>query len=123
MGNSSSSNAPQHATFPAGFFGFTITGLTPGQDTTVILILHEKDQSLTSYYKYGPTVDIPSDHWYSFLSDGTTGAVITQQGSQTKVYLSFTDGQRGDDDLVANGEIVDLGTPTKFEHPTSSGGG
>ena len=97
--------------------------LTPGQDTTVILILHQKDQSLTSYYRYGPTADTPSDHWYSFVSDGTTGAVITQQVSQTKIYLSFTDGQRGDDDLVANGEIVDLGTPTKFEHPTSSGGG
>src|SRR5215471_6404290 len=38
-------------------------------------------------------------------TDGTTGAEILPD----RVLLHFVDGQRGDDDLTANGEIVDAG--------------
>ena len=53
--------------------------------------------------KCGPTADNPEDHWYQFMFHGAIGAVITD----AKVTLHFVDGLHGDDDLAANGEIVD----------------
>ena len=46
-----------------------------------------------------------TDHWYEFLYDGQTGAVIVGN----TITLDFVDGHRGDDDLTANGMIVDEG--------------
>jgi len=109
--NPSSNDAPGWESFPQGFFGFKVTGLTPGQKTTVSLILHQM-QVITTYYKYGPTPDNVTDHWYQFFSDGTIGARIVQKSYSTTIYLDFIDGLRGDDDLLANGEITDLGAPT-----------
>ena len=57
------------------------------------------------YFKFGTTPDARFNHWYTFLFDGTTGAEILPD----RVLLHFVDGQRGDDDLTANGEIVDAG--------------
>ena len=45
------------------------------------------------------------------MYDGTTGAEIIQAATQTTVVLHFCDGQRGDDDLAANGQVTDLGGP------------
>ena len=118
--NPSTNDSPELASFPKGFFGFKVSGLTPGQETTVILILHER-QDISTYYKYGPTPDNLTDHWYQFLAEGATGARIVQTSNQTSIFLDFIDGQRGDDDLLANGEIADLGAPTTFE-PTGDGG-
>ena len=61
----------------------------------------------TTYYKYGPEPGNPTDHWYEFLYNGQTGAVI----SGNIITLHFVDGQRGDDDLTANGIIADQGAP------------
>jgi trimeric autotransporter adhesin len=78
----------------------------------------------TAYYKYGPTPDNTSDHWYSFAYDNETGVQI----NQNTVTLNFVDGRRGDDVLVADGMIVDIGAPA-FEQAASgsssgsSGGG
>lgn len=94
--------------------------MPPGAATTVQVILHEKDTTLSTYYKYGPTLDNHANHWYSFLSYGITGATITQEATQTTILLSFVDGQRGDDDLSANGEITDVGAPAEI---TGGGGG
>ena len=113
-GNPSSADEPEHCCFPRGFFGFTVKGVTPGAPTTVKVLLHEKNENVSIYYKYGPTPENPSDHWYSFLPVGETGAVISQEGVRTEILLSFRDGQRGDDDLLGNGEITDIGAPTKF---------
>ena len=41
------------------------------------------------------------------MFDGTTGAEIFAD----RILLHFVDGQRGDDDLVANGEVLDWGGP------------
>jgi len=117
--NPSCADAPAACTYPQGFFGFTVTGVTPGAGTTVQVILHERDTTLSTYYKYGPTSDTHANHWYSFFPDGISGAVITQGATQTTIFLSFIDGQRGDDDLSANGEITDVGAPAV----TTGGGG
>jgi hypothetical protein len=118
--NPSCADAPSSCTYPQGFFGFTVTGVTPGAATTVQVILHEKDTTISTYYKYGPTLDNHADHWYSVFSDGQTGATITQEATRTTILLSFVDGQRGDDDHSANGEITDVGGPAKR---TGGGGG
>ena len=99
-------DAPSDVSFPSGVFQFTVNGLTPGASTTVTLTLSEST-SATTYYKYGPTPSDTSDHWYEFLYDDTTGAVIN--GNEITLYL--VDGQRGDHDLTANGEIVEPGAP------------
>ncbi len=64
---------------------------------------------IDSYFKFGPTPDNPDPHWYEFLYDGETGAEI--DGTRI-IVMHFVDGKRGDDDLTANGKIVDIGGPS-----------
>lgn len=101
-GNPSPDDAPPDVAFPVGFFQFRVQGLTPGGSTTVTLYLPQK---VDTFYKYGPEPDNPTDHWFEFLYDGATGAKILGD----KVVLYLVDGQRGDYDLQANGEIVEPG--------------
>ena len=77
-----------------------------GQSVTVAII-PEKQTPVISYWKYGSTPNDLTDHWYEFLFDGQTGAAILED----RILLHFVDGQRGDDDLEANGEIADPGAP------------
>jgi len=61
---------------------------------------------VNSYFKYGATPD-ENTHWYAFDYDGETGAVINED----TVFLYLTDGLRGDDDITANGVILEPGGP------------
>jgi len=89
--------------FPHGFFSFNITVLTPGQDAIVTITLPEDAPEGTQYWKYGPTKGNNDDHWYQIpIGDDNGDEVIT---------ITITDGGLGDDDLDANGEIVDQGGP------------
>lgn len=107
------SNPPAGIQFPFGFVSFTLTGLDPGEHTTVRITAHGT-ATPTAYYKYGPTSTDPSDHFYPFVpgasldceTDPTcVGARI--QGNVVTLFL--TDGLDGDADLTANGRIVDPG--------------
>jgi len=116
--NPSAGDFPVGVEAPYDFFEFTITGVATGGATTVTLILPE---NISSYYKYGPTPDNTADHWYEFMYDGQTGAVI----SGNVVTLHFVDGLRGDYDITANGTIVDPGgpvlqTPKRFSLPMAT---
>ena len=51
------------------------------------------------------------------MFDRTTGAEILDD----RILLHFVDGQRGDDDLIANGEVTDWGGPGG--HPVRPVGG
>jgi hypothetical protein len=116
--------SPSGVEFPYGFFEFAINVLNPG-DTTKMIIYLPVDANPTTYYKYGPTPDDPTNHWYEFMYDDQTltGAEI----SGNVVTLHFVDGERGDDDLSANGTIVDQGGPgitsTSTSSSSSGGGG
>ncbi|WP_300672249.1 choice-of-anchor D domain-containing protein [Desulfoluna sp.] len=99
-----------NVTFPSSFYEFSIVGLTAGSAHTVTLYL-PLDPTLDTYYKYGPEPGITSAHWYKFEYNGTTGAKIEHTKTQTVITLHFVDGQRGDDDLSANGIVVDIGAP------------
>jgi hypothetical protein len=122
VGNPSPANTPSNLELAYGFFSFTITGI--GGATTVTLYLPTGD-TIDTYYKYGPTPDNTTNHWYEFLYDGQTGAEI----NGNVIILHFIDGMRGDDDLIANGIIVDDGAPAVFVDSdggttvTSDGGG
>ncbi|MCI0460744.1 MAG: hypothetical protein L0Z62_27650 [Gemmataceae bacterium] len=108
ISNPSPLDSPEGISFPVGHFTFTVGGLAPGAATTVTIYLHS-GVAVNSYYKYGPTPDDPTPHWYNFVYDGTTGAVFDDFNHTITLY--FVDGLRGDDDLTANGVVVDPGSP------------
>jgi PKD repeat protein len=114
--NPSTADAPSTMEFPYGFFEFTITGVGNGIATTVILPF-SAGTTFDTYYKYGPTPDDITNHWYEFLYDGQTGAEI----SENVITLHFVDGMRGDDDLTANGIVVDVGAPAVADNSSVSG--
>jgi len=109
IGNPSPGDVPLNVDFPYGFFLFTIGGVDPGGSTSMTITLPAGDSPPTSYYKYGPTPDNPSSHWYEFMYDGEKGAVI----DNNIITLYFIDGRKGDSDLdSSNGTIIDPGGPT-----------
>ena len=103
--NPSPGDAPVGIDFPLGFFSYTVLDIAPGSSVEVQMLL-PVGVTINDFYKYGRTSSSPSDHWYQFLFDGTTGAEF---GSAMTVH--FVDGQRGDDDLTANGQIIEPGAP------------
>ncbi|NNE68926.1 MAG: tandem-95 repeat protein [Rhodothermales bacterium] len=97
---------PAGIDFPAGFLDFQVRGGT-GNEASTLTIYLEQGTTANAYYKYGPTPDNPTPHWYNFLYDGRTGAVIVGN----EITLHFVDGERGDDDLTKDGVITDPGAP------------
>jgi len=111
--NPSAEDAPANVEFTAGFFQFSLKGITAGGCSEVTLLL-PKDTRINTYYKYGPTPDNPASHWYEFLFNGETGAEIFQEEYRTRIVLHLCDGKRGDNDLDdSNAVIDDIGGPAK----------
>ncbi len=94
---------PSGVAFPYGVFGFT--AVCPPQGGTLILTMTYPNPLPpgTQYWKYGPEPPPgdPNPHWY------VLPATITDN---TAVF-TITDGGLGDDDLAADGDIVDQGGP------------
>jgi hypothetical protein len=119
LDNPSPADTPPGAEFPAGFLSFVIHGVKQGGDVAVQIILHvPPETAVNSYWKYGPTPDDPTPHWYEFMFDGTTGAEI----AGNVITLHFVDGARGDADLTANGVIGDPGAPAVYTAPGDNTG-
>lgn len=114
--NPSPSDTPNDLVFPMDFFEFTLEGPGHGFATTVTLYL-AAGSTYDTYYKYGQTTVKHIDHWYEFLFDGTTGAEI----NTNVITLHFQDGQKGDDDLVEDGFIIDVGGPAKAAQDNGDG--
>ena len=89
--------------FPHGFFSFKITELTSGTTVTITITLPQAVPVGTQFWKYGPTPDDPTDHWYQIP--------IGDDDGDNTITITITDGEVGDDDLTANGEITDQGGP------------
>lgn len=110
--------------FVDGFYSFLITDVPVGGSATVTLYLPE-GHSASSYFKLGNTPGdspfINPPHWYQFHFNGVTGAEFFGN----RIVLHFVDGGWGDNDLVADGFILDPGGPAvlSVEGVTSSGGG
>jgi autotransporter-associated beta strand protein len=94
-------SAPSNVAFPHGLFDFTLSGCAPGSTIAMTVTYPSPLPAGTLYWKYGPEPGVPIPHWY-ILPATMAGAVAT---------FTITDGGRGDDDLAANGAIVDQGGP------------
>lgn len=92
---------PAGVTFPHGLFLFTTTGCVPGSSLTMTITYPALLVPNSRYWKYGPRPGPIAAGWYvvpaSIVSDTAT--------------FSITDGGVGDDDLAADGTIVDQGGP------------
>lgn len=113
--NPSPDDTPPDAVFPMGFLGFRVEDITPGGSTTVTMLL-PPDMDVNTYYNFGPTPDDPTDHWYPFLFNGTTGAEVLDD----RIVLHYVDGGFGDHDQMANGTILDPGGPAFVVFTTGS---
>jgi microcystin-dependent protein len=94
-------SAPANVSFPHGLFDFTLSGCTAGSTVAFTITYPQPLPAGTAYWKYGPTPGDASPHWYQ-LPATVSGDTVT---------FSITDGAEGDDDLAANGAIVDQGGP------------
>jgi HYDIN/CFA65/VesB-like, Ig-like domain len=119
-----------------GSFSFTVTGLDIGQSVEVVMAFHDPLGNLDGLYCYGPSDDNDQNHWYAFpvTETGTpaelihalredvrlTGATATDSG--VAYVFTLTDGQAGDSDLEANGEIRFTGGPSETITTNGSGG-
>mgnify|MGYP001350333911 CR=1 FL=1 len=93
---------PAGVTFPYGVFGFTAVCPSNGTGTlTLTLTYPNLLPPGTRYWKYGPTADDPTPHWY----------VLPATLNGNTAIITLTDGGLGDDDLVADGDIEDQGGP------------
>lgn len=109
--------------FPHGLIDFVTTNCTPGATLSFVISFFYscRDVVCTSalmpinlapnsvYLKYGPTPSNPVPHWYELPS--TLAASYPSMGISNVIRFTVTDGGLGDDDLTANGIIVDQGGP------------
>lgn len=103
---------PTSADFPCGVFSFAIPSVGAGMPTKVEIDYSGCGSVPNKYYKYGPTPEDPKLHWYDFTGlDPTTGTGALIDQPNQKITLWLYDGKRGDDDLLLNGTIVDIGGP------------
>lgn len=97
---------PQGVELPLGLLSFKLRDL-PASGLASVDLLLPPGVIASTYFKWGPTDDDPSPHWYEFDFDGSTGAVL----ERNSIHLIFRDGERGDDDRSVNGEIAEPGGP------------
>lgn len=99
---------PGGYTFPHGLFAFTVTGCPKGA-LTLQVTYPQALPTGTKYWKFGKTADNHTAHWYEMPA--------SIAGNQ--VTLTLADGGLGDDDLTANGAIVDDGGPGGLGGPAT----
>ena len=103
--------------YPVGFLSFEIEGLAVGAcvDTEIILDPETSERfsaSRARYFKFGPQPGSPAAEYYPFDFDGTTGVrSVSLRNAQIVYAVTLCDGLRGDDDITANGRILDPGAP------------
>jgi hypothetical protein len=86
-------------TFPHGLLAFATEQCTSGARLTFTIDLPRAIPAGFVYWKYGPTADNHAPHWY----------VLPATISGNRAVFTIEDGGLGDDDLTANGAIVDQG--------------
>lgn len=109
---SGAATPPGAVALPHGLFAFALVGCTPGSVVTVSTTWPDLD-GITGYLKYGPTPSTGAglSVWYSPSNVQINGNTIT---------YTLQDGGLGDDDLAADGRIVDPGGPV-IQAPVASG--
>lgn len=87
--------------FTHGLLDFVLLNCTPGSTVSFTVTYPSAVPVGTQYFKYGPTPSNPTPHWY----------VLPATFAGNTATFTITDGGLGDDDLAANGTIVDQGGP------------
>ena len=100
-GSPPAGTAPAGVSFPQGLFDFTTGGCAAGSTLTFIVTYPQALPPGTVYWKYGPAPGNAVPHWY----------VLPAAIAANTATFTITDGGLGDDDLMANGAIVDQGGP------------
>ena len=103
---------PSGLMFPHGLLDFQVGGCAPGSTITLTISYPQPLPSGTGYWKYGPTPSNSTARWY----------VVPSVVSGNTLTFSITDGRLGDDDLSANGTIIDAGGPGAFAEPVPTPG-
>lgn len=98
---------PEELHFPLGFFSFRISNAPKGP--ILLALILPDGVTFDTYWKYGPLPGPVAEDWYPFNYDNETGAVFAFE--EGIVFLWLKDGARGDDDLQANGQVIDIGGP------------
>jgi hypothetical protein len=94
------------ADFICDLFSFNITGLTPGQKVKITMTFPNPVPNNAQFWKHGPTLANPVPHWYTVPFEDNDGDNV--------IIVEFQDGGIGDNDLVADGVIMEpsgLGIP------------
>ncbi|MEM6366100.1 MAG: choice-of-anchor U domain-containing protein, partial [Planctomycetota bacterium] len=98
---------PAELDFRVGVLDYEVSGVSVG-GLTQLTIYVDGASGFNTFYKFGPTAARPTPHYYRFLFDGEVGAEFFDD----RIVVHLKDGALGDDDLMANGIIVDPGAPT-----------
>jgi hypothetical protein len=106
VANPAPATAPANIQFPLGFFQWNAGGLATAAATTMTVLL-QPGVAANTYYRYGPTPDNASPHWYPFMFDGVTGAIIHSD----RIEVRLVEGKRGDDNLAGAGLAFGPGGP------------
>jgi hypothetical protein len=97
--------------FPHGVFASTIGNCTVGATLSFTATYPQALPAGAVFWKYGRTSGDPTPHWYQYPASivGNTATFV------------LTDGGAGDDDLTANGTIVDPSGPAFLQPGTGTG--
>lgn len=109
--------------FPHGLVDFVTTNCTPGATLSFAISFFHSCRGVVCtsalipisvapnsvYWKFGPTPSNPVPHWYELPL--TLAQSYPGMGISNVIRFTITDGGLGDDDLTANGTIVDQGGP------------
>ena len=121
VANPAPGSSPTNIQFPLGFFQFSAGGLAAGAATTLTVYV-QPGTTANTYYRFGPTPDNAVPHWYPFVFDGITGAIIHSD----RIEVRLVEGQRGDDNLAAAGISFGPGgpglSPTPWMNPQRCSG-
>ena len=91
---------PGASAFPFGVVTLGVAQCQPGETVQLSFTMPSAIPAGARYWKYGPTPDNTTAHWYAFDGFSASGNTVT---------LMLTDGAVGDDDLLADGKISDPG--------------
>ena len=110
--NPSPGDVPAGATFPLGFLDFTVNQVNTG-GTVDMIIYYPANTPVNGYWKYGPTPGNTTPHWYDIATQTEDAQVGIQANIPSLGFMivRLKDGAIGDDDMTANGIIVDPGAP------------